>query len=519
MSAADHTPVPLSPERLAEIESLLQCESSISFHSAQARESMLLVVAEVARLTKRVAELEQFEIMSSRRCERGVHADWLVDSENTHQCPWCRIAELEAEVAHARMDIPERLVEIEGRITAKHLTTGPWRLEYECCDCGGGYACGHGRYVTAVVTPEPDQWAVEYAERHGEPLPFYAYHRSEMAAFSEDDWELMAHARTDIPDLLAEVKRQAAELEHLRKDRDAFRDQRNAVFKTNERLLAEVSEADQARLQAENEMRTVARSLEAVLQTHRDDDRAEIERLRAQLPRLAEQSDLWQRGNLDTATAMVGVHSELHGHQLPVPGEWDRERNAELVKLRAQVAELEAAAYGNATVRIFSPVVQIRHLHAAVAAQMSRANTLDRLCRQQRERAEGTRERQGESDMTDMTRTAVGPTGGQLAENEIINWIRQHPRVGVGDAHWDVADLRGIALNPDDEFEYGDDALAQWMEALCYGTTKLSLTFAERNSLADLRGRMETEDFWDIDWSVVRAAILPPEEEGGRGRE
>jgi hypothetical protein len=107
MSAADHTPIPLSPERLAEIESLLQYESSISFHSAQARESMLLVVAEVARLSKRVAELEQFEIMNSRRCERGVHADWLVDSENTHQCPWCRIAELEAEVAHVVGDASE----------------------------------------------------------------------------------------------------------------------------------------------------------------------------------------------------------------------------------------------------------------------------------------------------------------------------------------------------------------------------------------------------------------------------
>lgn len=49
------------------------------------------------------------------------------------------------------------------------------------------------------------------------------------------------------------------ELEHLRRERDAFRDQRNAVVATNERLLAEVQESNQARLHAENETRTVNR--------------------------------------------------------------------------------------------------------------------------------------------------------------------------------------------------------------------------------------------------------------------
>lgn len=57
-------------------------------------------------------------------------------------------------------------------------------------------------------------------------------------------------------------------------------------------------------------------------------------------------------------------------------------------RLRAQVAELESAAYGDATVRLLAPVEQIRHLHACVAAQLSRADTLDRLCREQRARAD-----------------------------------------------------------------------------------------------------------------------------------
>ncbi|MFF1348452.1 hypothetical protein ACFVZJ_21155 [Streptomyces sp. NPDC058322] len=58
-------------------------------------------------------------------------------------------------------------------------------------------------------------------------------------------------------DLLAEVARLRAELE-------GFREQRNAVFKTNEELLARVERAGLARLQAENETRTIARESDAL---------------------------------------------------------------------------------------------------------------------------------------------------------------------------------------------------------------------------------------------------------------
>lgn len=54
--------------------------------------------------------------------------------------------------------------------------------------------------------------------------------------------------------------------------------------------------------------------------------------------------------------------------------------------LYSRILELEAAAYGDATVRILGPVEQIKHLHAALAAQMSRADTLNRLCREHRAR-------------------------------------------------------------------------------------------------------------------------------------
>ncbi|MFE9337703.1 hypothetical protein [Streptomyces sp. NPDC007063] len=49
---------PLTPERLAEARALLRYESSISFHSARAKESMLLLLAEAEEVAPLRAELE-----------------------------------------------------------------------------------------------------------------------------------------------------------------------------------------------------------------------------------------------------------------------------------------------------------------------------------------------------------------------------------------------------------------------------------------------------------------------------
>ncbi|MFD5697513.1 hypothetical protein [Streptomyces lasiicapitis] len=69
---------------------------------------------------------------------------------------------------------------------------------------------------------------------------------------------------TDVLPVPVGSEPQASELECLRKSRDAFRDQRNEVFKTNERLHAEVQESDEARLRAENDARTVRREAAAL---------------------------------------------------------------------------------------------------------------------------------------------------------------------------------------------------------------------------------------------------------------
>jgi hypothetical protein len=79
--------------------------------------------------------------------------------------------------------------------------------------------------------------------------------------------------------------------------------------------------------------------------------------------------------------------SETSGTVTPIVVQGDDDLS-ELERLRSRVAELEAAAYGDATVRLLSPIEQIRHLHSCVAAQLSRANTLDRLCREKRSRVD-----------------------------------------------------------------------------------------------------------------------------------
>lgn len=43
------------------------------------------------------AELDSYEVMNPQQCRAGKHADWLVDSEYAHACPWCQVEQLKAE--------------------------------------------------------------------------------------------------------------------------------------------------------------------------------------------------------------------------------------------------------------------------------------------------------------------------------------------------------------------------------------------------------------------------------------
>ncbi|MFE7899236.1 hypothetical protein ACFU3E_17235 [Streptomyces sp. NPDC057424] len=81
-----------------------------------------------------------------------------------------------------------RLAEIAARV--EKASRGPWTLAYEYCDCSED--CGHGLYVSRINTG--------------------AGPATELVDLPNGEWELMVHAREDIPALLAEVERLKATL-------------------------------------------------------------------------------------------------------------------------------------------------------------------------------------------------------------------------------------------------------------------------------------------------------------------
>jgi len=46
-----------------------------------------------------------FERMTPQTCPAGIHADWAVDSEYSHTCPWCEIDELKGSAARLTADV------------------------------------------------------------------------------------------------------------------------------------------------------------------------------------------------------------------------------------------------------------------------------------------------------------------------------------------------------------------------------------------------------------------------------
>lgn len=104
-----------------------------------------------------------------------------------------------------------RLTEYRNLLAAQHLTPGPWKVEYESCDCSD-YPCSHGSYVSAISAPVPTESSKERLERTGGKTEYYDFYRSEVGDFSAADWELMVAARNGLAELLAEVDRLRAEL-------------------------------------------------------------------------------------------------------------------------------------------------------------------------------------------------------------------------------------------------------------------------------------------------------------------
>lgn len=151
----------------------------------------------------------------------------------------------------------QQLDQIEARATSEHLTPGPWRLDREQCDCSDGY-CHHGEYVTGVITPTPTEIAIERCKRTGDQPRDYDFHRSEIGDFTDADWELMVHARADVPALLAEVR--------------LLRADRSAAALAEVRRLCELTIRASVRVQAIDQARDTLDLIDRVMGGQEDDE-------------------------------------------------------------------------------------------------------------------------------------------------------------------------------------------------------------------------------------------------------
>jgi hypothetical protein len=153
----------------------------------------------------------------------------------------------------------------------------------------------------------------------------------------------------------------AAELERLRVERDRYR---TAWGMARTRALSVGGAADRYAARARDAQEALQHMLFAVIA-----------------------SQLGRKAAADEAAGLRARVAELEAERHST-NESLSDAAEQLRVDRDRIAELEAAAYGDAKVRLLTPVEQIRHLHACVAAQLHRADTLDRLCREQRARAD-----------------------------------------------------------------------------------------------------------------------------------
>lgn len=133
----------------------------------------------------------------------------------------------------------------------------------------------------------------------------------------------------EVEELRSEVK---AELVRRAVWTDLSSRLRIANFKKARRI----ADLDQVMHNLSAAVETANRQRDAVADT----SRKVVESLTAQRIRIAEQCKLWQRGDLDTVTALAGITAELNGHPLEEVGVWERKRAVREAQVRS---ELEAA--------------------------------------------------------------------------------------------------------------------------------------------------------------------------------
>lgn len=130
-----------------------------------------------------------------RRCGGAIVAS--LDGETCGRCG-AEIAS-DGDLTTIADPVVAYLSEVGDRADA--ATPGPWRLEYDSCDCGDGYGCSHGSWPYAFHLPEP------HTERSpGEEHPNYDFAYTEVSEFSDATAEFIKDARTNVPRLVAALK-------------------------------------------------------------------------------------------------------------------------------------------------------------------------------------------------------------------------------------------------------------------------------------------------------------------------
>ena len=102
---------------------------------------------------------------------------------------------------------PERIAEIRQR--EQQATKGPWYVEHDadCREYGPIIEFPWG--LVGPTNVGAATMGEDYKQRYGHKV-------SEISELTENDAQFLAHARQDIPDLLAEVRRLQAERDRLR---------------------------------------------------------------------------------------------------------------------------------------------------------------------------------------------------------------------------------------------------------------------------------------------------------------
>ena len=154
----------------------LEQDSADASFIAAARTDVPELVAEVVALRARVAELEAYEQLSPQQCPKGLHADWLIDSEYAHACPWCRIDELstahsnaiklinglECDLSAARA----RVAELEAQLPAVQEPENPFR------PCGCPKRFDRHAWGCPTVPEDPHNGPNHHDYTLGRDLPF-----------------------------------------------------------------------------------------------------------------------------------------------------------------------------------------------------------------------------------------------------------------------------------------------------------------------------------------------------------